>query len=841
MSTRLDDSSESAEWFFSDFLSDWVDSCRNSGSGDDQDCCGIFVAVVVAVAALLAFVQCNITGPLEKLPAIPTLAFTTINNEGNTSESLVKWESWAQYEIMSVGSELLGKFSNLQYLVFAKKILSRTKDLLLELDESTSSTIGLRSISWWLLRLSLIQQRLLVDLSSSLFDLLQVNKNASLCHFGTVENVRDYWGPMLSEQDGLNLVSAVHLEAGLVDLTYGRVDSAGNHFEAAQSVSRLDFSVTGAMGFRTIHQVEPKAQLFLVTGNGYGDSVDYLGSGGSVLRHPPETHEASDVLMAPKISEDASSSECDNHHMAAIQLKPVQQAVILAKCLALEKGGRSDEYQLYKMGPYIEAIDAQKVSYFILHYFCNILRVRWESTRSRTKQRAILMMDKLVETINEPSPGASARMYCCFALGIPTFPAVRKEYADLLVSCGLIGEALKVYEDLELWDNLIYCYRVLEKKSAAVDLIKVELTKRPQDSRLWCSLADVTSDDTYYEKALEISGNNSARALRSLARSAYNKADYEKSKALWESAMRLNSLYQDGWFALGAAALKARDVDMALDGFTRAVQLDPENGEAWNNIACLHMVKKRNKESFVAFKEALKLKRNSWQMWENFSHVAADVGSYSQAMDAVCKVMDMTKNKRIDVDLLERLMGEVERLSSTISSKIPAATGDDDCSSYDQMSNLNINNGSTNEESFSRNRESVMLIELLGKVLRQAIHGGGSADIWGLYARWHKLKGDLTMCSEALLKQVRAYQGSDLWRDTERFRKFAHASLELCKVYQELSSRTGGRRELFAAEMHLKGIMKQAAAFSDTDEYRNLLDCLSVVQQKLEDGSMAAV
>lgn len=94
--------------------------------------------------------------------------------------------------------------------------------------------------------------------------------------------------------------------------------------------------------------------------------------------------------------------------------------------------------------------------------------------------------------------------------------------------------------------------------------------------------------------------------------------------------MALNSLYPDGWFALGAAALKvscvtmvqdqfdlhimfyilqelcysyykfffsiqssfliliqARDIEKALDGFTRAVQLDPDNGEAWNNIACL--------------------------------------------------------------------------------------------------------------------------------------------------------------------------------------------------------------------------------------------------------------
>lgn len=34
-----------------------------------------------------------------------------------------------------------------------------------------------------------------------------------------------------------------------------------------------------------------------------------------------------------------------------------------------------------------------------------------------------------------------------------------REYGELLVSCGLIGEAVKIFEELELWDNLIFCYR----------------------------------------------------------------------------------------------------------------------------------------------------------------------------------------------------------------------------------------------------------------------------------------------------------------------------------------------------------------------------------------------
>jgi len=45
----------------------------------------------------------------------------------------------------------------------------------------------------------------------------------------------------------------------------------------------------------------------------------------------------------------------------------------------------------------------------------------------------------------------------------------------------------------------------------------------------------------------------------------------------------------------------------------------------------------------------------------------------------------------------------------------------------------------------------------------QIVRNGGGAGIWGLYARWHKIKGNLTTCSEALLKQVRSYQ---VWQKT---------------------------------------------------------------------------
>ncbi|KAK9191301.1 hypothetical protein WN943_019913 [Citrus x changshan-huyou] len=70
----------------------------------------------------------------------------------------------------------------------------------------------------------------------------------------------------------------------------------------------------------------------------------------------------------------------------------------------------------WDMAPYIEATDSQQSSCFILKFFCDLLRIRWESTRCRTKGRALEMMDKLVEGISNSSPGVTQRIPFCYVI-----------------------------------------------------------------------------------------------------------------------------------------------------------------------------------------------------------------------------------------------------------------------------------------------------------------------------------------------------------------------------------------------------------------------------------------
>ena len=97
-----------------------------------------------------------------------------------------------------------------------------------------------------------------------------------------------------------------------------------------------------------------------------------------------------------------------------------------------------------------------------------------------------------------------------------------------------------------------------------------------------------------------------------------------------------------------------------MDAFSRAVQIDPENGEAWNNIACLHMIRGKSQAAVQAFKVAVKFKRNSWEVLENYRKVALDTCNKRLRLEAVKMVITLPKNKHFNVDLLDKVMAYVE-------------------------------------------------------------------------------------------------------------------------------------------------------------------------------------
>ena len=109
-------------------------------------------------------------------------------------------------------------------------------------------------------------------------------------------------------------------------------------------------------------QVEPKAQLVLVANTSMLNSGDtcpstspelptnasIIGENNSLV-HQNGKGEASDVLMTPRLLQNDNpgigAQGTQNDGTAAVPLNAIQQGVILAQCLLIEKSTRHDEMQ----------------------------------------------------------------------------------------------------------------------------------------------------------------------------------------------------------------------------------------------------------------------------------------------------------------------------------------------------------------------------------------------------------------------------------------------------------------------------------------------------------------
>ena len=101
---------------------------------------------------------------------------------------------------------------------------------------------------------------------------------------------------------------------------------------------------------------------------------------------------------------------------------------------------------------------------------------------------------------------------------------------------------------------------------------------------------------------------------RSLGRVALSKKEYAAAAQHYAAALARNPLHADVWFALGYCHLKTHNTEAATGAFTRTVQLDATNGEAWNNLGVLHLQAERFAPAFTALGVAMKHNAPSWQV-----------------------------------------------------------------------------------------------------------------------------------------------------------------------------------------------------------------------------------
>lgn len=669
----------------------------------------------IGLAALFGFLQSNVTGPPLDFSSSETVLPSALRGD-------VKVLRAVRAKIirdLTVDGEAAYKLTpNPELFSVAKALL---------VDASTDGPVVAKTAS---MRVNFLHQKMLSEVTSTLQDLI----------YNDVEALNK--ADLTAEEKGGFL-----LERAIINTHHGFDAKARADLDQACQVRNFEFALTGQMGKRTKFQERDTSQLIVLAKSADETPKSADASG------PKNVDLDDDTLLEAISFTESKATNVQAELSPALQsvdpndqpiLNPVDSAILLAMASAITNTAPENGLTREETQPYATRVLEGGSSNWQIYTQALLVRSRVEGFRSRTVERSVLQMQALVDQViadtatddtaaqqpsaepttflprPEKSESASAadRLEYVWLMNFSTRWNLESELAKRWVELGGLRTALEIYERLHMWAEAALCYAATENEAKAKSIVRRQLyeatgadeddeneqfngperssSTMPADApRLFCILGDIEKDEKMYERAWEISGNRYARAQRSLARHylALTPPELLKAEDAYRKSLAISRLNHSAWFALGCVQLELEHWEDSTDSFTRCVQLDDTDGEAWSNLAASMLRSsapeqtpdvevdennpdvdpyKRKREALSALLRAAHLKHSNARIWDNVLTVAASIPPPSTPFRDV-----ITAQKRI-IELLGAKKGE-----KCVDGPILAMLVDFLCSAYD--------------------------------------------------------------------------------------------------------------------------------------------------------------
>lgn len=748
-------------------IQNWVTKKLESISLQDES--NRFDILVTGIACLNTFVQINWTGPIPSF-SVSELFF------GQNDDICETRMHQACLKSLSVDSEEVYHLSQqLGFLAIARTLLYAVRDTTL-------------TGSFWAMRSVFIQQQLLDEFTGSLQkELMELANESANALNPAIE---------LDAESKESYKIRHELEVGLIYSYFGQDKDALEKMEAAQKESGFTWSLTGSLGRRTKFQTFDVSQLVVLAESkkkGNADSEE--------MEEParPETLDLNDDTILERIAFTENEKNSDEDKKRHGNLNIIDQCLLLAFCLNIKNTNPDHGITAEQMVPYVTRV-LENANNWMVHTMGLLLRSRLESNKGRTVERSALQLQALVDQIKVEDSGVEERLSYFYDLLLPSKWEMERELARRFVSLGVIRSAVEIFERLEMWEDVISCYQMLEQPQKAKDVLKHLMEENPNSPKYWCILGDLEAEPEHWHKSWEISNHRYARAMRSLGSYEYKRQNYESAMDCYQKALSINPLFDGSWYILGCAAMFAENWEVGSRAFQRVVALDDDQPEAWNNLASIYIKMDRKTDAYLALKQATKIKFDNWKMWQNFLFVSIDVGQFADAIFAMQRIVelrwDKVRDQAVDVGVLRMIVENV----------------------IQNWKDPHDRDGSRLSRHVQRLLEEVILNRITN-----------SPDIWMICAKFYLWQGRYV---EALETSVKAYRSvmHDPRIETEEvvFDDVTIVALETVDMYENLGDKKQDGAPVCAdwryqSRLILKGLMgKVRDIFEDTKSYEQL-------------------
>lgn len=627
----------------------------------------------LGLAALFNFLQSNVTGPPLEFSSAEAVLPSSLRTEPTTLKAVRA----KIIRDLSVDGEAAYRLTpNPELFAVAKALLA---------DAASDGPLVAKTAR---MRTNFLHQKMLSEVTSTLQDAI-------------------YQDVEVLDKAELNADerSRFLLERAIIHTHHSFDVKAREDIDQAAKVRKFEFALTGKMGKRTKFQDRDISQLVVLAKSADETSLSSEPSGPKKLDLNDDTllesisfsdqkPDEQSLAIQDKVSASLEAIDANNQPI----LNPVDSALLLALASAITNTAPENGLTREETNPYATRVLDGGSSNWQIYTQALLVRSRVEGFRSRTVERSVLQMQALVDQViadtatsdeaaqnesGEPSTflprpeqsesaPAADRLEHIWILNFSTRWSLEAELAKRWVDLGGLRTALEIYERLKMWAEAALCYAATEREGKAKNLIRRQLYQAtgPDDNdddekfegpersplpadapRLFCILGDIDKDEKMYERAWEVSGERYARAQRSLARHylTLTPPDLEKAETAYKKSLHINRLNHGAWFALGCVQLELQKWEDATDTFTRTVQLDDTDGQAWSNLAAAMLrtsapqpvpdtvdevtgetpaevdPHKRKREALAALQRAAQLKGTDARIWDNVLTVAASI------------------------------------------------------------------------------------------------------------------------------------------------------------------------------------------------------------------------
>ncbi|KAI4148688.1 MAG: hypothetical protein LQ340_004986 [Diploschistes diacapsis] len=586
--------------------------------------------LLVALAALYAFLQANVTGP----PLAWNSAELCFHGIDDGEPTDIRRALIASLSIDGEAAYHLTRYVELFSL--AQIVLNHPSVYALE-----------APFVWARLRVNFVHQQLLNEMSPIIQSL--VYQDISFLDSSILSSTSSY-DPT---------VKVLYLlERAAINTFHGLDKKARDDLDQATQMRKFQYILTGHLGKRTKFQQNDISQLVVLAKSEREDELNNSEQEDSAQKVQitqglaPRSLNLNDDTLLESISftknsgagsrtpaEDIPPTLADLDPSKQPVLDPLDSIILLSVASSITNTSPQHGLTREETLPYATRVLEGGSTNWQVYTQALLVRSRTESYRSRTVERGVLQLQALVDqviaevtgskSVNDTSESSttflprakesesapvSERLRYIHQLASPLTWTLEAELASQWVSLGGLRTALEIFERLEMWAEAALCWAATDREDKARKIVRKLLYEKsgegslvgngdddddvaedyngceispfaPDAPRLFCILGDLEKEPKHYERAWEVSHKRYSRAQRSLGKYYLAKRDLPRADDAYSKSLAINPQNGASWFSLGCVRLETMNWKGAVYAFTRSVQIMEDDAEAWSNLA----------------------------------------------------------------------------------------------------------------------------------------------------------------------------------------------------------------------------------------------------------------